>query len=711
MGRVVASPPWLHPPPPAKIRTQQQYTLQDEVNGKLIQHSQGETVTTKPALRKRSSQAVPVTPKAGGRASRNKESVILALVLGIATVAVYFPVWHHPFVNYDDMVYVVNNPHIQSGLGWDTISWAFTSFYQFNWHPLTWLSHAMDVQVYQLQPGGHHVTNLILHLLNVLLLFWVLKRATGYAGRSAMVAALFALHPVNVESVAWVSERKNLLSMFFFLLALGAYRWYATAQPSVPLAHRTRSPRGAGATAKSGGSARRPALGRYLVVALLFAMSLMSKPMTVTFPFVLLLWDYWPLQRVALRASPFALGPGSSNEIASEKRIANSAWRFLVLEKLPLFAMCAVSAVVTVLAQKAGGAIASLQVYPFSIRLTNAIVAYVRYIGKALWPTRLAPIYPHPWHPLPMWQVIPALLLLLAITALVVAARSRRYLPVGWFWFLGTLVPMIGLVHVGNQAMADRYAYLPFIGCFIMVCWAVAKLAAQRRIPLNFLRAAAVIVLLALAIVTEHQLGYWNSSLSLWSHTLQVTTGNYVAHDNLAMLLLDRGQTDEAMKNFHAALAIDPSDPISNLQIARYDHQQGRWQEAIARYDHLISITPVGAVHSELLSNKGLVYLDMLDNLHAQQDLQAAVAMDPHNYRGWLGLGVVAARAGDLNLAIANFQRSIAAQPTEMNYSLLAQALDQAGRTAEAKTARQRARLLSKSAAGSPDLSGSLLAQ
>jgi len=638
-----------------------------------------------------------VQSNAGRLAWLKQERFLLALFLVVATVAVYFPVVHHPFVNYDDMVYVVNNPHIQSGLGWETISWACTAFYQFNWHPLTWLSHAIDVQMYQLQPGGHHVSNLILHVLNVLLLFWVLSRATGHVGRSAMVAALFALHPVNVESVAWISERKNLLSMFFFLLALGAYRWYVVSEVDAGPAHKTRSRHPVGTAVKSEAGTGKPAIGRYLLMALLFAMGLMSKPQVITFPFVLLLWDYWPLQRMAP-------GPGASSGALTEPPLPAHRFWWLVKEKLPLFVMCVASGVVTIVAQKAGGAVASLQEYPFSIRLTNAIVAYVRYIGKAFWPTRLAPIYPHPWHPLPMWQVIPALLLLLAITALVVAARNRRYLLVGWLWFLGTLVPMIGLVHVGNQAMADRYAYLPFLGLFVMVCWGVSDLAERWHAPVLVLRAAGVIVLLALAVLTERQLGYWKDSMTLWSHTLRVTTDNYIAHDNLALSLLDRGQTDEAMKHFHAALAIYPSDPTSNLQIAMYDHQQGRFLDAVARYNQMIRITPVGPGQSKLLSNKGLVYLDMGDGAAAKQSLQAAVAMDPHNYRGWLGLGVLAARSGDLNLAIDDFKRSLAARPTQISYSLLAQALDQTGRTAEARAARERARLLSKTAGGSQPL-------
>jgi len=653
-------------------------------------------------VKKKTSKTTDAAPRASWLALLKQERFVLGLLLAFATVAVYFPVGHHPFVNFDDMVYVVNNPHIQSGLDWDTISWAFTTFYQFNWHPLTWLSHAIDVQMFQLEPGGHHVINLLLQVLNVLLLFWVLVRATGYIGRSAVVAGLFALHPVNVESVAWISERKNLLSMLFFLLGLGAYRWYASAQPG------GKSARLPGAPAKAPTAGRSPQdsrIGRYLIVALLFAMGLMSKPQIITFPFVLLLWDYWPLQRMAAetdgRASGTLIGP-----ILPPR----SFW-WLVKEKIPFFAMCAASAVVTVIAQKVVGAVVSLDVYPLSVRLTNAIVAYMRYFGKALWPTHLVPIYPHPWHALPLSQVIPALALLLMITVLAVVGRSHRYLLVGWLWFLGTMVPMIGLVQVGNQAMADRYAYLPFIGLFIMVCWGVSDLAEQQHVPVILLRCASVIVMLALAVVTHHQLAYWNDNVTLWTHSIEASTDNYVAHDNLALLLIDRGQTDEAMKHFHAALAIYPSDPTSNLRIAVYDHQQGRLQEAIARYDQMISTTPDGPGRAELFSNKGLVYLDLRDNAHARENFDKAVAMDPHNYRGWLGLGVLAVRSGDLNQAIDDLKRSTAAKPTEVAYGLLAQALDQSGRPEEARAAREQAHLLAKSSAGSRALPEGLLAR
>ena len=627
------------------------------------------------------------------------QSFILGALLFIATLAVYLPVDHHPFVNYDDQVYVVNNPHLASGLSFDTIAWSFSTFYQYNWHPLTWLSHALDVQMYQLDPAGHHVTSMLIQIANVLLLFWVLRRATGYVGRSAMVAGLFALHPINVESVAWISERKNLLSMFFFLLGMGAYRWYATSTANVAATSK-RQQNGAGC---------RPNAGRYAVMTLYFALGLMSKPQIITFPFLLLLWDYWPLQRLAIRHSPSAFPRNNAAGISNEALPASGKQRsfgeergtkgekpfwWLVKEKIPLFAICAVSAVITLIAQKAGGAVASLQVYPFSIRLGNAIVSYMRYLGKAFWPVRLAPLYPHPWHPLPLAQVIPAFIALVAITAGVVAMRSRRYLLVGWCWFLGALVPMIGLVHVGNQAMADRYAYLPFIGLFIMVCWGVAELASG-RVPLMVVRAASFIILAALAFQTHRQLSYWNDNMTLWRHTLAVTDDNYIAHDNLAMLLMDQGQSDEAMKHYHAALAIFASDPSSNLAVAVYDHQHGDFEGAIARYNEMIRITPDGPARAELYANRGLVYLDMRDQTSAEQNFKSAVAMDPKNVRGWLGLGVVADRAGDLAKAITCYTHANTIKPMKVTYELLAKALAASGRAADAQAARERAQLLS----------------
>src|SRR5208283_3716151 len=380
--------------------------------------------------------------------------------------------------------------HVKYGLDWDTVKWSFTSFRDANWHPLTWLSHALDCHLFFLDSGKHHQTNVLLHACNVLLLFWVLLRATGCTGRSAMVAALFALHPINVESVVWIAERKNLLSMLFFLLALGAYRWYAL----------------------------KPRVDRYAMVALLYAMGLMCKPQVITLPCVLLLWDYWPLQRMlAAPARP------SATEVTA---IPGRSFSWLVSEKLPLLVLAAASAAITIKSQGAGGATTW---YPPSVRLGNAIVSYAIYIGKAFWPAHLAPMYPHPGSSLREWQILLAILLLLTITGIVIEDRRRRYLPAGWFWFLGTLVPMLGLKQVGAQAMADRYAYLPFVGLFLMVCWSAAEWSEQRKLATAWLAVPSVIVLLVLMVVTHRQIDYWSDHVTLWSHALQVTSGNWQA--------------------------------------------------------------------------------------------------------------------------------------------------------------------------------------
>ncbi len=651
------------------------------------------------ASRKRTAQSARSNALSRPRPGLRNESSLFAALLVVATLAVYLPVRQHPFFNFDDPVYVINNPHIAGGLNWETVSWAFSTFYQFNWHPLTWLSHALDVELFQLAPGGHHVVNVLLATANVLLLFWMLVRATGYAGRSAMVAALFALHPVNVESVAWISERKNLLSMFFFLLGMIAYRWYASSS--------------------EGG----PKVGRYAVVTLCFAMGLMSKPQIITFPFILLLWDYWPLERIPIREEPRlaqtkgepgapTLAQNDSSNFSGEKRIANSEERsflWLVKEKIPLFAICAASAIVTVVAQRAGGAMASLQNYSLSVRMTNAVVSYARYLAKAVWPLRLAPLYPHPWQPLPMWQVIPALLLLAAITAAVVMARSRRYLLVGWLWFLGALVPMIGIVHVGNQAMADRYAYLPYIGLFVMICWGAAEFAARRKIPVAVLRTVSVVVLLALAVVTHRQLSFWSDNVALWQHTLAVTDGNYIAHDNLAHLLLSQGKPDEAEQHFQAALAIYPSDPNALLGIAIYDQQKGNLEQALVHYERMAAITPAGAARADILIREGLVYLDMEDKADARASFAKALGMDPHNVQGWLGLGVVAEHSDDVQGAIENFRHANAVRPLRVGYLLLAQALEESGDLSGAESAREQASLLPKDEKTAQTYSGGIL--
>ena len=419
------------------------------------------------------------------------------------------------------MGYVYENLHVQEGLTWPTIKWAIRTFDDNNWHPVTWISHSLDCQMFGIDPAGHHIMNAMWHSVDVVVLFWVLLLATGYIGRSFMVAALFAFHPINVESVAWMSERKTLLSTLFFLLALGAYRWYA----------------------------RRPGVWRYMVMAGLFALGLMSKPQIITLPGVLLLWDYWPLQRMF--SDRTAGGKRTEETPFPPKRLF-----WLIKEKIPLLALCAASALATMKAQRVGRP----QYWQYStwIRSGNAIVAYVRYIGKALWPSKLAVMYLHPGDSLRVWQVALAGLVLLAITALVIAGRRYRYLPVGWFWFLGTLVPTIGFIQVGRQALADRYAYQSFIGLFILICWGVADWAQKQKLPKALLPTASIAVLVTLMVVTHRQIDVWKDNLTLWTHAMQVTKDNWMAEDMVAGILFNTGHREEAMRYYRSTAAINP---------------------------------------------------------------------------------------------------------------------------------------------------------
>jgi len=490
-------------------------------------------------------------------------------------------------VNYDDNVYVTDNLHVKYGLDWDEVKWAFSSYDANNWHPLTWLSHMLDCEFFGLNPARHHQSNLLLHALNVGLLFWVLVRATGYAGRSFMVAALFALHPINVESVAWIAERKNLLSMLFFLLALGAYRWYA----------------------------REPRLARYVVVGLLFVLGLMAKPQIVTFPLLLLLWDYWPLERIL---------PTHDAPSCKSGAIPARSLGWLILEKLPLLLLAGGCAIVTLEAQRMNAA-----PYPFSVRVDNALVSYAWYVGKAVWPSHLALLYPHPPGSPPVWQVVAASLFLLVATALVIAGRRRRYLPVGWLWFLGTLVPMIGLVQVGRQAMADRYAYLSFIGLFIMVCWGVAEWSEDLHLSRAWMATASVSVLLALAVVAHRQIGYWSNSVTLWTRTLAVTSNNYEAENDFGVALMDQGKLDEALLHLRAAVAIAPLQPIPYLNLARCEQLRGELRPAIEHYKKVITLTEGDIPNNaqwrhDAFKNMSVAYHDLGDTAHAYANLDEA---------------------------------------------------------------------------------------
>ena len=527
--------------------------------------------------------------------SQGTRTFLFSLLLTIATVGVYYPAHNAKFINYDDGIYVVDNDHVNKGLTLHMVRWSLSAFYAQNWHPLTWISHAAEIELFQLDPAGHHVVNVFLHVVNVLLLFWVLQRATGYSARSFVVAALFALHPTNVESVAWVAELKTMLSMVFFLLALGVYRWYA----------------------------REPRVGRYLAFASLFVLGLTAKPQVITFPFVLLLWDYWPLQRMF----PSAGEPASGTAIQTV--IPARSLSQLIWEKVPLFFIIAMDSAVTMKAQ--GVARPSNWSYTFWIRVGNAIVAYARYLGKAFWPAHLALLYPHPGNSLRLWEVTASALLLVTITGFVALNWQRRYLVVGWLWFLGTMVPMVGIVQVGRQAIADRYAYLPFIGLFIMICWGVVVWAQRRHVPTALLAGTTIVVLLALMAVTHRQLGYWLDNVKLWAHTMEVTSpANWYAESLLGDALVKQGYRSEALPHFRNVMAINPTEPTSNLQTALYEHERGDLADALEHYKKALgAMDPDDKNKYQVLVNMAYVYKKLGDPEHSRECFEAAAKLQP----------------------------------------------------------------------------------
>jgi protein O-mannosyl-transferase len=587
-------------------------------------------------------------------APAGKRNLIVCLLLAAVTLVLYNPVTQHPFVNYDDDRYVTENPHVRHGLTFETVKWSLTSTEQANWHPLTWMSHALDVSLFRLNPVGHHFTSVLLHSVNVMLLYLILVWSTGRYGPSLFVAAVFAVHPINVESVAWIAERKNLLCTFFFLLTLLAYGWYA----------------------------RKPSWKRYLAVAILFAAGLASKPMVITLPFVLLLLDYWPLDRVA----------GANADRDNLQRAV--PWSKLVLEKLPLFILSAASAIITMLAQESGGAMRSTEQFSFGVRLANAVDAYAMYLWKTVWPARLAPLYPHPGNSLPAWQVFVSVLVLVAISAAAIKFRSRRYLLVGWLWFLGTLVPVIGLVQVGDAAMADRYAYIPLIGVFVMIAFATADVAANREAGRKsgaWLALPAVMVVFGLALATHRQIGYWQTSEDLWSHTQAVTENNFIAEDNLGGALILEGKEEDAHAHFEAASRINPKDPMSRSNLGAYFQTHGRLREAVVQYEKVIELTTDPGLLAQAYGNLGSAKRALGDEEQARKDFAQALQFNPNQSNAWLGLGLIAHHQGKLDEAITDLSRSIELHPTAESYVELGRSLAQSGRRAEALNAYQQA--------------------
>ena len=637
--------------------------------------------------------------------SARQRTLLLCLLLTVVVLVSYSPITANGFLNYDDDGYITGNPQVQAGLTSATVKWAFTTYDKANWHPLTWLSHALDCELFGLKPAGHHYTNVVLHAANAVVLFLFLQVATGCRWRSLMVAALFALHPINVESVAWASERKNVLSMLFFLLALYAYVWYV-------LKWQARTP---GSTQSN--------LGRYSAVACLFALGLLSKPQIVTLPFLLLLLDYWPLQRIGLPAGTNQTGTNKvvAGREARPERTPSVSLGWLVIEKLPLLLLSAASVFMTMRAQRAGGAVKTLAQYSALLRVETCVISYARYLQKAFWPSHLVALYPHPTQLYPAWQVAAAALALILITAAVLTppARDRRYLAVGWFWFLGSLVPMIGLVQVGTQAMADRYAYIPFIGLFLMVTWLVADWVEAHRFSIRWLAVASVACLLLLGTLTYRQVGYWHDTESFWLRTLSLTRNNFVAEDMLGDFLSSQGRREDAAIHYRAAVVIHPDDIPANLNLAFYERDRGNLPAAIDHYQIVVlraaRLNNDAAVAVRIMAyiNLGSAYTQLDEPAKAKQSFEAALQLAPDAAEApeaMVGLGLLAQKDGDLPEAVRQYSHAMAVQPTDVGYLLLARALQQQGHTDQANAIVERITRLSPDFSKAQKTADSLLA-
>ncbi|NIP24526.1 MAG: tetratricopeptide repeat protein [Phycisphaerae bacterium] len=559
--------------------------------------------------------------------------------LVITALAVYWPVLKCEFVKYDDDKYVTQNPNVKRGITYETVIWAFTTPHYHMWHPLTSLTHLLDYQLFGLNPTWHHLTSLLFHIASTLLLFGILKRMTAAFWPSLFVAAAFALHPLNVESVAWVSERKNVLSTFFWMLTIAAYIRYTD----------------------------RLCLGRFLSVVLVFALATMTKPMVVTLPFVLLLLDYWPLQR--LKFKPAGREQDLEYDLEQDLEQAETEqdddrgiplWRLLV-EKIPLFVLVAALSAVTFIAQKRGGVMSGWHNVPLKYRLSNALVSYVTYISKMVWPVRLAVFYPHPFNKLPIWQIAASALVLLVVSVAVLwFARRRKYLTVGWLWYLGILVPVIGIVQVGSQAMADRYTYLPFIGLFIMVSWGLYELLAGWRYRRIILGPAALAVLLTLAVCTRLQLRHWRNNKALFEHAINVTENNFVMNNNYANVLKDIGEVEKAVEHFGNALRIRPNSPeiYNNLGIAL--RKLNRSDDAIMCYRKALELK---AYFPEARFNLAAELTRQGKIDEAIEQYRMALKLRPDDVETISGLGFALAQKGRFDEAIGYYQKALELKP------------------------------------------------
>jgi len=594
----------------------------------------------------------------GNKEGLSRPDILVCLSLALAVLCVYLQVGNHEFISYDDRLYVVENPYVSSGFSQDGVRWAFSARRGGNWHPLIWLSHMLDCHLYGMNPGRHHLTNLMLHIANTVLLFIVFRRMTGALWCSSLVAAMFALHPLHVESVAWVSERKDVLSTFFWMLVMWSYVRYVA----------------------------RPGGLRYLLVLLLFALGLMSKPMLVTLPCVLLLLDYWPLARFKdpNPSIPRALELGLSRSFRSSTCrsggvAASPAFR-LIWEKMPLLVLAAIVSVITIHVQRSeGGLWTSL---PLDVKVANALVSYGHYLVKMFWPSGLAVIYPHTGMP-PAWQVAGAGLMLAAATGGVAWKTTRHpYLAFGWLWYLGTLIPVIGLVQVGFQGMADRYTYIPLIGIFVMIAWAGADLVSGVRFRRIASAAIAMMILVILSLISWVQTGYWKNGIVLFRHALGVTSNNFVAHNQLGIDLYLTGRLDEAIEQYHEALSIDPDYFDAHYNLGMALAQQGKTDDAIKEYSKALSIDGNRADAHRLL---GDVFAGEGRVDEAIKHYLEVLRIEPDNAVVCAYVGFMFRAMGRADEAIRFFRRAVRIEPDLAQvHNILGEVLVGEGRLEEA---------------------------
>ncbi|KUG23968.1 hypothetical protein ASZ90_006231 [hydrocarbon metagenome] len=547
---------------------------------------------------------------------KKKYTYLIVIFLIIASLVAFGRIAGNGFINYDEELYITENDHIKSGINPESIKWAFSAVVCSNWHPLTLLSHSLDWSLFKDNAGGHHFISLLIHIGAVLLLFFFLNSTTKNIWPSAFAAALFALHPLRVESVAWAAERKDVLSMFFGLASIYAYACYAESSK----------------------------LSRYFLCLIFFVLSLMSKPMLVTLPFVLLLLDYWPLGR-------------GTKDISAPINSRGSVIGRLLWEKVPFIFLAIVSSVVTIWAQKMGGSVASMERLPFPVRISNAITSYVSYLGKTFWPADLAVFYPFDFY-LPLWQVLISSFILIVITVVVLYyIKKLPFLFVGWFWYLVTLIPVIGLVQVGKQAMADRYTYLPSIGIAIMLAWGIPLLFPREDIRKKILFPAAIAIITILSVITWQQCGFWKNSIELWNHTLQVTKDNYLAHNNLGLVLFGKGRIKEAIDHYNKALHVRPDYFEAYGNRGNAYAGIGQYQQTIENYTKAIYLKPY---HAEGYYTRGTAYGKLLGQYQqAIEDFNKAIALNPDYTKAYNNRGLSYYALGQYQLAIDDFNKAI----------------------------------------------------